>query len=818
MARPDRLLRQLLRRPAIADYLKEEMGRIGGDHAVSDAQGKLLVGDATSLAGESAEILVDARVIGRVHGPRGAALAQLLALLAVQQAESRALARESLDRYEELTMLYSLSEKIIGARDQPAIAAVVCEEASLSMQCDSIAALLLNPETGRMEIAAMSGSPFHDRSTREVGTDILAAVLDSGTGEIVNDLAADPRGLDAAGDLQSIVCSPMKSGERVIGVLVAGRRTAREFTAGDLQILNAMAAHAAAAIDVLRLGRDLKAASRKPVDLIYGVEDRPPIGVSLLMGAQHLLIAVMSLAYPVLITLEAGGTRLQAASVVSMSLIAMAVATVLQVLRRGPIGSGFLAPYITSAIYLGPSLLAARTGGLGLVFGMTILAGVVSIGISQLFRQFRKLFPPEVSGVVVLMVGLSMVPVALTRFIGIGGGDGTSEPREWLTGLVTLTTILLATVLVGRIRLYATAIGLGVGYLCAAALGLFEETTFAHVEGLPLVGLQLPQWGGLALEPLLVIPFVAAALASNVKDAGLVISCQKANDAAWKRPDTRSMSGGLVAGGIGNIASGALGGVGLGISAGSVGLAVATGTTAKMIGLVTAGLFLLLAFLPKATALLALIPSPVMGAGLIYVACHLVASGAELITSRMLDARRIYVVGLPLLAGVGLIALPDIFTGLPPWAETLLASPLAVATILALLLNLMLNVWVSNRAATSLSLEAGFGDALTRFIERQGASWGARGDLISRTIPAVTEWCEDLRQATGASSAVIELHFDEFRLLASIKPDPEGAATLSAPEDASAVPLEQCARVIAQRYDCTAKLASDNAMVLGFEH
>ncbi len=750
--------------------------------------------------------------------PRGAALAHLLALLAAQQAESRALAQESLDRYEELTMLYSLSEKIIGARDQPAIAAVVCEEASRFMQCDSVAVLLLNPETGRMEVAAMSGRPFHDRSTREVGDDILASVLQSGAGEIVNEVTSDPRGLDAASALQSIVCSPMTSGERVIGLLVAGNRTAREFAAGELQILNAIAAHAAAAIHVVRLGRDLKATSRKPVDLIYGVEDRPPLGVSLLLGAQHLLIAVMSLAYPVLITLEAGGTRLQAASVVSMSLIAMAVATALQVLRRGPIGSGFLAPYITSAIFLGPSLLAARTGGLGLVFGMTILAGAVSIGISQLFRRFRKLFPPEVSGVVVLMVGLSMVPVALTRFIGIGGADITSEPREWLTGLVTLMTILLATVLVGRIRLYATAIGLGVGYLCAAALGLFEETTFAHVEGLPLVGLQLPQWSRLSLEPLLVIPFVAAALASNVKDAGLVISCQKANDAAWKRPDTRSMSGGLVAGGLGNIASGALGGVGLGVSAGSVGLAVATGATAKVIGLVTAGLFLLLAFLPKATALLALIPSPVMGAGLIYVACHLVASGAELITSRMLDARRIYVIGLPLLAGVGLIALPGLFTGLPPWAETLLTSPLAVATILALGLNLMLNVWVSSQAATSLSLETGLTDAVTRFVERQGASWGARGDVIGRAIPAITEWCEELAETTGADSATIELFFDEFRLLATIKPSPELDPKGSQPKSVSEGQLEQAARTIARRYDCTARMVAGDGVVLGFDH
>jgi xanthine permease XanP len=96
----------------------------------------------------------------------------------------------------------------------------------------------------------------------------------------------------------------------------------------------------------------------------------------------------------------------------------------------------------------------------------------------------------------------------------------------------------------------------------------------------------------------------------------------------------------------------------------------------------------LLAFLPKVAAVLALIPSPVMGAGLIYVACHLVSSGTELIASRMLDARRIYVIGLPLLAGVGIIAMPDIAGHFPPWAAVVVASTLANATILALALTL----------------------------------------------------------------------------------------------------------------------------------
>lgn len=799
MTKQDRTLRRLLRRPNVA----EELARHYPGATVFEPGGAILFGDG---AGEDrVDVVADGVVIGHVRGEGAEDVSCLLGLLAMREHEARDLARESLERYKELTMLYSISEKIVGARSRADVAAAICDEAARFLQCDSVTTLVINPESGRLELMANAGDVFQDRSTRDVGDDLVAAVLRSGTGEIVNDVHGDDRGLDGSDALRAVICSPMKSGDRVIGVLAAGAGDGREFNAGELQILNAMAAHCAAAMEVMRLDRDLKAAARRPSDIIYGVDDRPPLGISVMLGVQHVLIAMMSMAYPVLITLEAGGTRLQAVSVVAMSLIAMAVATAIQTLRQGPVGSGYLAPYITSAIYLGPGLLAARVGGLGLVFGMTILAGVVSLGLSQILRRFRKLFPPEVSGVVVLMVGISMVPVALTRLVGIGGADRVSEPREWLAGVITLATILLVTVLAGRIRLYATAIGLAVGYVSAAALGLFEAGLFSPVADLPVFGLPSPSFSSLTIEPMLAIPFIAAALASNIKDAGLLISAQKLNDSRWRRPNTASMSGGLVAGGIGNIAAGALGGVGLSVSAGSMGLAAATGATARVVGLTTAAIFLILAFLPKVSAVLALIPSPVMGAGLIYVACHLVSSGTELIASRMLDARRIYVIGLPLLAGVGIIAMPDMGAAFPAWAATVIESPLSTATILALLLNLILNVGVSSRATKNIALDANLGDAVAAFVDRQGASWGARRDVIDRAAPAITDWLEELRG--GATAADVSLFFDDFRFVATVRAD--GAAVSA---------VDRTADVIDRRYGCRHRLAGDGAVSLTFEH
>ena len=815
----DRSLARLLRKPEVREHVLPLLDGADVPRAIVDPEGKLLAGDASAIVGAGVEIELDGLLLGYAHGDHAEELSRVFRALAVQEREIRALGRESLDKYREITMLYSLSEKIIGAPDPSRIANIVCDEALKFLHCDSAAMLLVNADTQRLEIIANQGSGFHSRATRDLGEDIIASALASGTGEIVNDVAADPRGLAADNRLVSLVISTLRSNDKVFGVLVAGSEDARHFNAGDLQVLNAMAAHAAAAIEVDRLNRDLAETSRKPPDLIYGVNEVPPVGVSLVLALQHAFLAVLSLAFPVIIVLEAGGDRLTAAAAVSMSLIAMAIGTCLQTLRHGTVGSGFFAPYVCSGIYIVPALQAVRMGGFGLFLGMTVFSGLVSLGFSRVLRKYRWLFPPEVSGVVVLMVGLSLVPLALPRFVGISEGDPVSEPAEWIVAMVTLGTIILLSVLpLGRVRLYSTAIGFTLGYIMAAWLGLFDLSAFDQVGDLPMFGLHSFEFHRLSFDLALVLPFLAATIASNISDGGLIISSQKTNDVNWKRGDTKSLSGGIVATGVANISSGLIGGVGINLSGGNISLASATGSTSRRIGLYLAGIFVFMAFVPKITAMLAFVPSPVLGAGLLYLASHLVSSGIALVSSRMLDARRNFVVGIPLLSGVGMIALPDLFVDAPGWVAIAAGSPLALATLLALALNILLNAGVANHASTGLRIDETLNEHVNKFVTRQGASWGARGEVVRRAAPAITEWCEEIRQTLGADSAALDLHFDDFRLTATIRgPETEDGSARGADDSVNGA-IDRAARNISRRYGCGVKLNTVREIVFDFEH
>lgn len=812
MTAADRTLQRILRRESVRSLLAQPHFR---DAIVVDAAGATLFGNADGKAEPSAEVRADGQMIGRVYGDAAPDLASALSAIADLGVESRALASESLDKYRELTMLYNVSEKILAAPDIGDVAALVCDEAQRFLRSDGISVLLLNEETGHLELAHSSGQPFHNRSSLELRDDLVGSVVRSGIGEIVNDVGADPRPVYADHPFRSVVCSPLKAGKRVFGIVVAGSVARRHYNAADLQLLSALASQAAAAIDVARLYRTLKGASPKPAELIYGLNDRPPPGALAVLGAQHVFIALIMLIVPVILAIEAGMTPSGTASLISMSLIAMGIATLFQVGRLGPIGSGYLAPQITSVIYLPPGVMAAQAGGPALLFGMTLLTGVFGLVLAQIIGRLRRFFPPELCGVVVLMIGLSVIRFAFPRFLGIEGTDASAAPAGLIVGLVTLATIVALTITsAGQVRLYATFIGLLVGYGAAFLFGFVDRAAIDRLAEQPLFGLPSLPTLDLAISPALVMPFLIATIVSNIKTVGLITSAQKTNDADWKRADMRSARGGIVADSIGNLSAGLLGGVGTAVSAGNVGLAAATGATARSIAVVAGLAFVALAFMPMVTTAVALMPAPVMGAGLLFISCFLVTSGLELILSRMLDARRTFVVGLSILAGIGLDVMPDAFAGAPAWTAPVFASPLALAAILAFGLNAVLNIGVAKKARLELTPDQPAHETVVRFFERRGAMWGARPDVIRRAGPAVVEWCEEIGQPGTRPALSIDVAFDEFHLTVDVnwraetgEIDPSG--------------LDRLIGHLQRRYDCQVRRldrASRGHIRLDFEH
>ena len=220
---------------------------------------------------------------------------------------------------------------------------------------------------------------------------------------------------------------------------------------------------------------------QKPASIIYGVDDTPPFGTTLILAIQHAILALVFIDYPLMLVSESGGTQIDAEGVVTASILAMAFGTFLQCLGRKGMGSGYLAVHLTSPIYLPVSIQAARMGGLGLAFGMTFFAGIFSIVFSRFLKHLRHLFPAEVCGVAVVMLGISMVGPAVTRFLGLHGANSV-DPHASAVAFITLALMVALSIWPrGHVRLYSVLIGLTGGYGAALWLGVINPATLQGV-------------------------------------------------------------------------------------------------------------------------------------------------------------------------------------------------------------------------------------------------------------------------------------------------------------------------------------------------
>jgi xanthine permease XanP len=502
---------------------------------------------------------------------------------------------------------------------------------------------------------------------------------------------------------------------------------------------------------------------KKPPTLIYGLEDTPPPLVTVFNGLQHVGLIAINFIYPLLMFRAAGAPVAAASALLSTGIFMLGIGTFLQASRLGPLGSGYMCPCTFTATYIAPSLLAARLGGLPLLFGMTLFAGVVESAIAPLLNRLRAIFPPEVSGLVVLLIGLSVGTSGLRLMLSPGAAPVAD--LEWAVAGVTLVTMVALNVwATGMARMLCALVGLIVGYIAAAVAGLLAGA-FAPVADAPWLGLPLPTQLAWAFDPVLIAPFVIAAIAAALKAAGTIAICQRMNDADWVRPDMRTTTGGVLADGVSTALAGLIGAVGTNTSTPAVGLAQATGVGSRRVAWAAGAIFMVLSFVPKLAALLAIMPRAVMVPALLYACAFIIINGIQVIASRLLDVRRSLVIGLAMAAGASADIFPNLAASAPKALAPLVGSSLAFGTVIALLLNLLFRLGIRRRAGFTIDDPAHASQVTEEFFARQGGAWGARPDIVRRAVFAVVQCAEAIAENCDQHGPiVVTASFDEFNL------------------------------------------------------
>jgi len=511
--------------------------------------------------------------------------------------------------------------------------------------------------------------------------------------------------------------------------------------------------------------QELRIVAKKPADLIYGLDESPSLGTTLLLGLQHVLALSSAFVFPVILLQETGILPEQAERMIYTSMIVMGIATILQTLQYRGLGSGYLCPERLSPAYIPASILAVKTGGLPLLAGMTLASGLLGVVLSRLMNRLRPFFPAEVTGTIVMMVGLALTPVAVSRFLG-EESRAVIDPLS--VSIASITFLVMAGVTVWgspNVRLHGVLIGVGAGYLCAYASGMLTHEHLRRLEQAPLISLPSFFHEGWSFSSALIFPFLVTVLASVLKEVGDLTTCQKINDTEWKRPDMRSISGGILAESCGVMLSGGAGTMGLTTSSANVGLSIATGATSRRIGFACGAMLIALAFVPKLAVLFAIMPGPVIGALVFFTVCFIIVAGVQILASRMMDARKTFVVGASVALGLSVDLMPGAYRSVPAMLLPAFTSSLSVGTLSALLLNLLFRIGIAQHAKLQIDPRADSSDQIFVFMEKNGGAWGARREVIDRAKSAMNEFIEAvslLEPNIGRIDA--DVSFDEFSL------------------------------------------------------
>lgn len=441
--------------------------------------------------------------------------------------------------------------------------------------------------------------------------------------------------------------------------------------------------------------------SRK-ADLVYQLNDRPPLPQTLFAALQHLLAMFVAVITPSLIICQSLGVPAdQTNTIISMSLFASGLSSFIQIRTFGPIGSGLLSIQGTSFNFLGPIIgagLALKAGGANIetmmaaIFGTILVASFAEILLSRVLQFAQRVITPLVSGIVVTLIDLTLVQVGL---ISMGGGYAAMADGSFgsLDKLALAGTVLAIIVLLNRahnpyVRVASIVIAMLVGYVMAYLMGMVNTDNLAETQ---LIALPIPMQYGLGFDWSLFIPLVLIFLITALEAIGDITATSEVSGEPVKGPVyMKRIKGGVLADGLNSALAAVFNSFPNSTFSQNNGVILLTGVASRYVGYFIAGMLVLLGLFPGVASFVQLIPEPVLGGATIVMFGTIAAAGVRIISRVDLDRRAILIMALSFSMGLGIAQKPEILQFMPEFIKNLFSSGVAAGGITAIVLNLLL--------------------------------------------------------------------------------------------------------------------------------
>ena len=458
------------------------------------------------------------------------------------------------------------------------------------------------------------------------------------------------------------------------------------------------------------------------------------------MGLQFAVLTIAGIVLtPAIVIRAAGGSDSYLAWAVFAAAVVSGVSTILQAVRVGRIGAGYVLLMGTSGAFIAVCVTALVEGGPGLLAVLVVASSLFQFLLAARLSLFRRMVTPVVAGTVLMLIAVTVMPLVFDMVSASPEGKS-----DWSAPMSALVTILLVIVIAlkssGSLRLWAPVVGVVAGSIVAAAFGLydFDQVTDAAWVGVPDSG-----WPGFDLSFdaafwSLLPAFVLVTIIGAVETIGDSVAIQRVS---WRKPkavDYRVVQGAVAADGTGNLLSGLAGTVPNTTYSTSVSVTELTGVAARRVGVAIGVIFIMFAFLPKFLALVLAIPDAVVAAYITVLMALLFVVGMRIVSEEAADYRKGLIAGVAFWLGVGFqnnLIFPEYLEG---FAGGFLANGMTSGGLVAIVLTLFTEATQSRRQRlnTNLALAElpGIQQFLTAFATRHG--WAPS---MSERLDAVAE-------------------------------------------------------------------------------
>ncbi len=437
-------------------------------------------------------------------------------------------------------------------------------------------------------------------------------------------------------------------------------------------------------------------------DLIYGLEARPPLVESIFVALQHVFACFVGIITPGLII--CGALEVPPADttfILSMSLVVSGIATFIQAKRFGPVGSGLLSVQGTSFAFLGPIIaagLAVKGNGgtvqdsLALIFGLCFFGAFVEIFVSRFLHLANRIITPLVTGVVVTLIGLTLINVGITS---IGGGVPAQNNETFGSPVYLIVAFLVLAVIVALnstsnnfLRMSSIVIGLIVGYIVSIPLGLVD---FSNLASLPLIALPIPLRFGFKFDFGAFIPFAFLYLITAIESIGDLTATSAISGEPIEGPKYfRRIKGGVLGDGINSMIAACFNTFPNTTFSQNNGVIQLTGVGSRYVGYFISVIFIILGLFPIIAGIFQALPQPVLGGATIIMFGTVAVAGIKILSCVDLTKRNSIILALSLGLGLGVTFVPEILEQMPGLVKNLFSSGISTGGITALLLNIIL--------------------------------------------------------------------------------------------------------------------------------